>query len=173
MSPASPFVSLSGAQGQAAQPELALRDIHHLPAPPWWPPAPGWWLLLALVLVILALAAGWWLRRRHRHAAAARLFDQRIGAASTPVARVAAMSELLRRAARLRDPAADRLQGDAWLQFLDGDSAKGADARQPFSQGPGRLLLDGGFRRAMAAEDVDALQPLARNRYLQLMAVRR
>src|SRR3546814_10839237 len=81
------------------------------------------------------------------------------------------MSELLRRAARRRDPAADRLQGDAWLAFLDGDRA--SDVARPFSEGTGRVLLEGGFRREVDAAGADALLPLARARYLELMAVRR
>lgn len=151
--------------------ELPLRDIHQPPAPPWWPPAPGWWWLAAVVLVLLASAAWWWLRVRRRRAAIARLFDERMRAAATPVERVAAMSELLRRAARRRDPAADRLQGDAWLVFLD--NAKATGAPRNFSEGAGRVLLEGGFRREVDAAEADALLPLARGRYLELMAVRR
>lgn len=153
-----------------AMQELPLRDIHQPPAPPWWPPAPGWWWLAAVVLALLVFAAWWWLRARRRRAAIVRLFDERLHAANTPVERVAAMSELLRRAARRRDPAADRLQGDAWLAFLDGDRA--SDVARPFSEGTGRVLLEGGFRREVDAAGADALLPLARARYLELMAVR-
>jgi hypothetical protein len=149
---------------------LPLRDIHQPPAPPWWPPAPGWWWLAATLLVLLAFAAWWWLRARRRRAAIVRLFDERVRAAATPVERVAAMSELLRRASRRSDPAADRLQGDAWLAFLDGDSKA---APGPFSDGAGRVLLDGGFRREIDEAEAAALLPLARRRYLELMAVRR
>lgn len=152
-----------------AMQELPLRDIHQPPAPPWWPPAPGWWWLAAMVLVLLACAAWWWLRARRRRAAVVRLFDERMRATAAPVERVAAMSELLRRAARRRDPAADRLQGEAWLAFLDGAKAGGP---RDFSEGAGRVLLEGGFRREVDAADADALLPLARRRYLELMAVR-
>jgi hypothetical protein len=155
-----------------AVPDLPLRDIHQPPAPPWWPPAPGWWWLAAALLVLLAFAVWWWLRARRRRAAIVRLFDERVHAAATPVERVAAMSELLRRAARRRHPAADRLQGDAWLAFLDGDRTPANTAR-PFSDGAGRVLLDGGFRREVDDEAAAALLPLARRRYLELMAVRR
>jgi hypothetical protein len=158
--------------GLMATQDLPLHDIHQPPAPPWWPPAPGWWWLAALLLVLLAFGAWSWLRARRRRAAIARLFDERVRAAATPVERVAAMSELLRRAARRRDAAADRLQGDAWLAFLDGD-AKGANAAHPFSDGAGRVLLDGGFRRELDDAEAAALLPLARRRYLELMAVRR
>lgn len=150
---------------------LPLRDIHQPPAPPWWPPAPGWWLLFALLLALAAVATWWWWRRRRHRAEVARLFDARVRAAATPVAQIAAASELLRRAARRRDPAADRLQGDAWLRFLDGDAT--ADSHKAFSDGPGRVLLDGGFRREIDKADAEALLPLARARYLELMAVRR
>ena len=151
-----------------AMQDLPLRDIHQPPAPPWWPPAPGWWWLAAVVLVLFAFAAWWWLRARRRRAAIVRLFDERVRAAATPVERVAAMSELLRRAARRRDPAAGSLQGEAWLAFLDGGNVP-----RSFSEGAGRVLLEGGFRREVDASDADALLPLARERYLELMAVRR
>jgi hypothetical protein len=151
---------------------LPLRDIHQPSAPPWWPPAPGWWLVFAIVLAAIAFAGWWWLRRRQRNREVARLFDDRVQAATTAVERVAAVSELLRRASRRRDPAADRLQGEAWLQFLDSDMSGASPLEGPFSQGPGRVLLDGGFRRAIADEDVVTLLPLARRRYLELMAAR-
>ncbi len=68
-------------------------------------------------------------------------------------ARLGAASELLRRAARRRAPQAALLQGEDWLRFLDGQ------ARRDFSEGDGRLLLDGGFRR-----QVDEAQARARLR---------
>jgi len=121
-------------------------------------------LLAAVALALLLLAAWSWQRRRRRRAVAA-LFDDAIAMAVTPAAQVAAMSELLRRAARRRDPLADRLQGEAWLAFLD------AGARHPvFAGDAGRLLLEGGFRRDTDAAAVAALQPLARTRYLDWMA---
>jgi hypothetical protein len=147
---------------------LALRDIHVPASAPWWPPAPGWWLLAALVLAIGAIACVWRLRRRRHRAAAARLFDDGVATHDAPSARVAAISELLRRAARRLDPGADRLEGDAWLAFLDADTRATA-----FSQGPGRVLLDGAFRRTVDDDAVRALLPLARARYLALMTARR
>lgn len=144
---------------------LVLRDIHQPVAPPWWPPAPGWWAVFGLL--VLAIAAVAWLlaRRRRRQRAIVALFEQAVTMSPSPAAQVAAMSELLRRAARRRTPHADTLQGDDWLRFLDGD-AKAA----PFSQGDGCVLLDGGFRRDIDHAQADALKPLARKRYLQLMA---
>ncbi len=167
-----------------ADPTLVLRDIHQPAAPPWWPPAPGWWLLVAILLLAIALWAWLAARRRQRRRAIAAIFDQALGAADSPSAQVAAMSELLRRAGRRRDPAADRLHGDAWLEFLDG-SAKDADQRrgrkpasrpcvgsERFSQGPGRLLLDGGYRRQVDPGQVAALRAIARARFLDWMALR-
>lgn len=147
---------------------LVLRDIHQPPAPAWWPPAPGWWLLAALLLAALAFAIWIAKRRAHRRRAIAALFDDTVAQAPTAPARVAAVSELLRRAARRRDAGADRLHDEAWLRFLDGDAGGAL-----FSTGAGRLLLDGGFRRDIDQAQLAALLPLARRRYLQLMAVRR
>ena len=77
------------------------------------------------------------------------------------------MSELLRRASRRRDPAADRYEGEAWLRFLDDDRK-----RPLFSTDIGMLLLEGGFRPDVDAGAVAALRPLARQRYLSWMTRR-
>ncbi|QSX78635.1 DUF4381 family protein [Agrilutibacter solisilvae] len=162
-----------------ADPTLVLRDIHQPPAPPLWPPAPGWWLLLA-VLALAALALAWWRRRRRRRERMIQaLFDDAVAAADTLPAQVAAMSELLRRAARRRDSGADLLEGEAWLAFLDGSDDRRrsnqsrADHVRPehgrFSRGPGRLLLEGGYRRELPADEVAALRTLARERFLTWM----
>lgn len=143
---------------------LVLRDIHQPPAPPWWPPAPGWWLLAVLLLVLAAVLA-WraWSRARRRRAHAA-LFDRAMHEAATPAAQVAAMSELLRRAARRHVPHADTLLGEDWLRVLDeGLSTPG------FVEGPGRLLGEGAYRRDLDRRAVDALRPLARARFLMWM----
>ena len=143
---------------------MPLHDVHPGMAPSWWPPAPGWWMVAAMLLLIFAVVVWWWLRRRRLHCARLRLFDEAVDRAETPSQQVAAMSELLRRAARRRDPAADRLAGDAWLHFLD-DGQPG----KPFSSGAGALLRDGGFRADVAEADVAALRTLARQRYLTWM----
>ena len=144
---------------------LVLRDIHQPPAPGWWPLAPGWWGVLALVVLAFLLAAAWTWRRQRRQRAVAALFDSTVASLDSPAAQVAAMSELLRRAARRRDPMADRLQGEAWLEFLDAGTG-----RNVFAGDAGRLLLDGGFRPDTDAAAVAALRPLARARYLAWMA---
>lgn len=150
---------------------LPLRDIHLAPAPPWWPPAPGWWLL-ALAVALLVAGIGWWRgRKARRRAAIARVFDSAVADASTPAAELAALSELLRRAARRVDPAADRLEGEAWLQFLDrhGPGGQPDEAGSGFVHGSGRLLLDGPWRREVAESDVARVRALARARFLAWM----
>ena len=143
---------------------LPLKDVHPGLAPAWWPPAPGWWLLAGLLLLV-AGGSWWWLRRRRaRRAAILRLFEDTVEAADSPAQQVAAMSDLLRRAARRKDPLADRLQGDDWLRFLD----RGMTTPS-FEHGPGALLLDGAFRRDTDAGAAHALRAVARERYLAWM----
>lgn len=150
---------------------LPLRDIHQPPAPPFWPPAPGWWLVALVVLALLG-ALWWWRRREARQRAAiAGLFDAEVEAAPTPAAELAAMSELLRRAARRIDPSADRLEGEAWLEFIDrhGTAGKKDAPGTDFTRGPGRLLLEGPWRSEVPASEVARLRPLARARFLAWM----
>ena len=142
---------------------LVLRDVHVPASPSWWPLAPGWWLVLAAVLLVGVGVVAWRTRRRRRRVAWQRWFDA-ASEGRPPAEQVAAMSERLRRAARRLDPSADRLQGDAWLRFLDGKHG------HAFSQGPGRLLLDGGFRREVAPAELSAATAVARARFLELMA---
>ena len=145
-------------------PTLQLKDVHPGIAPDWWPPAPGWWLLLGIVLLLALWLGRRWLRRQRRRRELARYFDEALAQAATPTAQIAAMSALLRRAARRIDPRADRLQGEAWLAFLD------AGMKPPaFLHGPGALLLDGAFRPAADPAAVEALRAVARRRYLQWM----
>ena len=143
---------------------LVLRDIHQPPAPPWWPPAPGWWLVMGGIAVLVCIAGWFAWRRRQRARALAALFDARLAQAQTPAEEIAAMSELLRRAARRRDPDADKLLGDDWLHFLD-------DGLQAplFSTGAGAILRDGGYRRDVSSHDVEALRPAVRARFLDWM----
>lgn len=158
---------MSPAAKSAAGAELALRDIHQPPMPAWWPPAPGWWWLAAGVLLLVLGATFLYWRRRHRRAALERWFDRTVDAAHTPAAKLATISELLRRAARTIDPTADTLAGDAWLRFLD----RGLDF-PVFAAGAGALLRDGPFRREMSTTEVDAVRTLARARFLEWMSQR-
>ncbi|MGH8027358.1 MAG: DUF4381 family protein [Pseudoxanthomonas sp.] len=146
--------------------ELVLRDVHVPAAPPLWPPAPGWWLVAGALLLVLATA--WWIRRqrRRRRLAWQTLFDDACRDAA-PATQVAAISELLRRAARRVDKQADHLQNEDWLRLLDGQKQKA------FSEGAGRLLLEGGYRREVPADEFAAVKTLARARFLELMAGRK
>ena len=148
-------------------PPLPLRDVHLPPAPAAWPPAPGWWALAGALLLAAGLA--WWLARRRRlqRLAITRVFDQAVDTAASPSQQVAMMSELLRRASRRVDGQADRLEGDAWLAFLDDGMP------QPvFAAGAGALLRDGGFRPDVPQAQADALRVFARERYLRWMQAR-
>lgn len=143
-------------------PGPVLRDIHLPAEPSWWPPAPGWWVLAALALLALA-----WLWRRHAHKRLLRRAQRRLheeleharAGAADGASQVAAVSMLLRRVAKRYAPAALALRDEAWLQFLDG-----GDASRPFSQGAGRLLLDGPYRPRIDQADADALANLVRKR---------
>ena len=99
-----------------------LRDIHLPPPPPWWPPAPGWWLLALLVLLSLAGMVLVWRRaarlRRQRARTLAEVDALAARHADDPQALAAGLHQLLRRVARLRDPTAVRLRGEAWREAL-------------------------------------------------------
>lgn len=124
-------------------------------------------MVIAAVVVVAGTVAFFAWRRRVRRQALERLFDDALSQAGTPSEQVAAMSGLLRRAARRRDPAADRLEGDAWLRFLD-DGLK-----QPvFAAGAGAVLVDGAFRRDVTDTEIDGLRRVVRDRFLDWMTAR-
>jgi len=143
--------------------DLVLRDIHLSTAPDWWPPAPGWWLVAGALLLLVAGLLAWRLRRRRHRQRLLALFDRETGLAD-PAATVAAISSLLRRAAREHHPGADRLEGEAWLALLD----QGRDAPR-FAGARGELLLQGAFHPDPPAEDVAALRQVARERFVEWM----
>ncbi len=150
-----------------------LADIHLPAAPSWWPPAPGWWMLAALLIALLA-ALAWWLRRRSQRARLREMlrieFDTALALTAAPgeeARQVAALSTLLRRAALRFAPQSATLQGEAWLRFLDAD-----DPARPFSEGPGRLLLDGPYRRQVDAGAARALAGLVGPRLIAFAGAR-
>lgn len=145
---------------------LPLRDVQLPPPPAWWPPAPGWWMVFAAVLAVVAGLWAWQAYRQRRRRRWLNTFDNAVAQAADPAAQVAAIAELLRRAARTRQPGAELLQGREWLAFLD------APGSRAFAEGDGRLLLDGAYRRQVDAEAVQRLRVLARTRFLALMAGR-
>lgn len=153
-----------------AAPDLPLADIHLPPPAGWWPPAVGWWVLVLLLLAVSlwamqALRRYWCRRRRARAVLAA--FDAAMAQPCTPAQQIAELSALLRRAAALVAPQAAMLADVDWLRWLDGD-----DPAQPFSRGPGCLLLTAPYRPGDAAVDPDefaALRRLARARIARWM----
>ena len=126
---------------------IPLRDIHLPPAPPWWPPASGWWLLMGCLLAGVALYF-WWRRRAHgsaRAAARRELLALRERALNEDAATLLPeISVLLRRLSLSEYPRREiaGVTGEAWLEFLDRPLSG-----RPFSTGPGRILLDGPYRR--------------------------
>jgi len=151
----------------SAAASLPLRDVQLPPSPSWWPPAPGWWLVFVAIMLVVAAIWAWQWRRRRARQRWLDLFDVQVAQAGSPVLEVAAIAELLRRAARHYQPGAERLQGDAWLAFLDEKNSRA------FSGGDGALLLEGGYRPSVDAEAVQRLRVLARRRYLSLLTERR
>ena len=123
-------------------------------------------MFAALVLVVAAIWVWQWRARRARQRWL-ELFDAEVDQAGSPVLQVAAIASLLRRAARRYQPGAERLQGPAWLAFLDENNSRA------FSDGDGALLLDGGYRPSVDAEAAQRLRVLARRRYLSLLTERR
>ncbi len=150
-----------------------LRDIHLPAEPAWWPPAPGWWLLVALAILVLVLAFRGARRRlgerrwRHRIVAELDPIVARHARGRDDVRLAADLSNLLRRAARVLEPTAAALHGEAWLRFLD--SRIGGDA---FAHGPGRVLVDAPWRKS-AELDTDALVALVRGWLVQAFAAER
>ena len=147
-----------------------LRDIHLPPDPAWWPPAPGWWLLAVALLALLAWlvvrARRAWRIRRWRRILMAEL-DRSVAehaAVPDPARFAAAVSRLLRRAARQLDARAAALQGEQWLAFLDSRLPRAAPAT--FRALAGGALVDAPYRpagdHALRQLDASALERLAR-----------
>jgi hypothetical protein len=141
---------------------LPLRDIHLPEAVGWWPPAIGWWLLPLFILALAALLV--WLIHRVRRMTPAKLALRELDllqqdAKLSPDEKLRRLSILLRRvclSVYSREDVAG-LTGEDWLRWLD------RPLKAPgFSQGPGRILLDGAYRRAPAA-DMEALLRLCRD----------
>lgn len=132
--------------------DLPLRDIHIPDAIGWWPPAVGWWLLVVLVPLLLGFL--FWLykrlvRRTALKTARNMLKTLKNDSSLDNLTKIAELSALLRRVAISTDTRSKvaGLTGQNWLHYLDG-SIKGA----PFSEGPGRLLLNAPYQKATPSE---------------------
>ena len=147
---------------QGAAPELPLRDIVLPVEPSWWPPAPGWWLLMLLLLAALWVG-GWQLHRvwsaHRRRQAILRQLEGELAEADSAEQALQRAAGFLRRWTLAQQANAATQRGEAWLEFLDA-----ADPVRPFSRGPGRLLLDGPYRRQVDPAEVQALLGLIRQR---------
>lgn len=151
----------------AGAPEL--RDIHVPADPSWWPPAPGWWLLSVLVVVVLFAAVLAW-RHLRRRARARRLVWQELEACrlrhdsdADDMRLATGLHQLLRRVARVHDPAAIHQQGEAWRATLQ---------RVPVA--PGVLRQLAALEQAMYRDDApfDPAQALAAVRSWLRLALR-
>ena len=137
--------------------DLPLRDIHLPDAVSWWPPAPGWWIIAA-VLLLGALTT--FLVRRHRRLAWTRAVRRELRHLGRQFAASNDASELLQGTATLmRRALIDRdgrtavaaATGAEWLAILDG-----ADPARPFTNGPGKCLVDAPYRQSVTASSIDA-----------------
>lgn len=143
---------------------LPLRDVHLPPAPSLWPPAPGWWLVAAVVLLLVAIPVLLRARRLRRERAWQRQFDAELQAAGEGPLRLAALVELLRRAARANRAGSELLQGEAWLQVLDPENTLALALRD--------LLLQGAYQPAIDAAQLATLEGWARTRHVALLRER-
>jgi hypothetical protein len=128
-------------------PGPVLRDIQLPPEPGLWPPPPGIWVLALIALLCAAVFARHLLRvmARRRQRARWHAALQAIRATDLPAQeRVAAASELLRRAVRVHTPAAASLEGSAWLNHLRGLPGPALDeaALATLQSGPFRPALN-------------------------------
>ncbi len=145
----------------AAAPGPQLRDIHLPPPAGWWPPAPGWWVLAGILLLLVAGLAWHWHRRRplrRRWRQACRELDALLAAHAVDhdaAAFAAGVSQLLRRAARVRDPASTGLRGQAWRAALQDLAGRGKTA-------PVLLTLEEAMYRPATTLDVPQVAAAAR-----------
>jgi hypothetical protein len=127
-----------------------LAPEHAPPPPGWWPPAPGWWVLAALLVGLVIAAVLVWRhpRRRLRRATLRELQRIRARDDDDVTATAQAIQNLLRRYALALFGAerVARLQGAAWLKFLDAHSAAA------FSGTRGESLLSSSYGAPSAAE---------------------
>ena len=141
--------------------DLPLRDIH-LPEPvSWWPLSPGWWILAGLVIFTVVMIVLWYRNNRRRKLSAVYLARAELSgirkrftdqADSVQLARE--LSALLRRLSVSAFPRTETasLTGINWLHYLDHSMPD-----QPFSSGPGRILVDAPYRPVVNKEEIEPL----------------
>jgi hypothetical protein len=143
---------------------IPFKDIHLPTAISWWPPAPGWWLLAALLITAVLIVRFrkllyQWIFIPGKRKTALRQLDAIVSSKQFDTGdKVQKISSLLRQFSlsfHEREQVAG-LTGEAWLSFLDDN-----DAKQPFSSGIGRQLIEAPYRPD-ADVDIKALAKLCR-----------
>jgi Domain of unknown function (DUF4381) len=140
--------------------ELALRDIHLPPAPPWWPPAPGWWVLSGAFCTLLVIALLVYRRLRRRRIWRGRVLAEMQAISlhhpHDDIAYASSLHQLLRRVACLYAADAHQVQGERWRGIL---------ARVPVDEATLDMLmtLDARMYRPRAAFDRNGIQAAAHN----------
>lgn len=146
---------------------LPLRDIHLPPPVSWWPLAIGWWILLGLIVFVVVLCVWLYLRRRRRRLSAAYLATIELSGLRRHYQQhrdvrllASEISVLLRRMSISAYPREETagLTGEHWLQHLDRPLPE-----RPFSQGPGRILIEAPYRRSVRIDEIDPLFELCEN----------
>lgn len=141
-----------------------LHDVHAPSPVSFWPPAFGWWLLALLILLLVA-AVVWWTKKRRRRSKKYLMREFQKLRVDFAVNRdkdllLRNISIFLRRVVRAVDNDnrnASSLTASAWLAYLD-QIGKTSD----FTQGPGRLLADGPFRKQNDYDPEQVLQVVQR-----------
>lgn len=144
-----------------------LRDIHLPPPISVWPQTLGWYLLLALLVVSIMYGSiklyHYTMRRSYQKKLMSELHRLVALYTDSPVKSLENISIFMRCIALAMFPREDvaGLKGEAWLRFLDqqGEAVK----RMPnnpfnhqFSQGVGRVLLEGPYQKEIQT-DIKAL----------------
>ena len=143
---------------QASDPLAQLRDIHMPGAIGWWPLAPGWWIIATLLLAVFATTIwlGWRTRRQNRYRRLAlKQLEQSNPDSDDPQRYLQAVNQLLKQTllSAPQPVAAMGLTGSQWLAYLNRSGNTTL-----FSEGAGRLLLEGPYLPPSAVDTIDREQ---------------
>lgn len=143
--------------------DLPLRDIHLTPSIFWWPLAMGWWL--SFILIVVCIFLSFFIFRKWKKSSlkkeavlALNLIEQQFQQNKDIAWCVREISSFLRRCTISKQALAASLTGPAWLHFLDEQTSS-----KDFSEGAGRILLNGPYQRYVDAREVSSLFQLCRN----------
>lgn len=134
---------------------MDLKDIQLPESISWFPLAIGWWVLLTLV--ITAIIVGYFLikkvRIRRLNKTALKMLQRINSDDCSDLTKLQLISQLLRRLVISKDKRqlVASLTGEKWLEYLDKNLPD-----KPFTQGVGRILLDGQYR-AQSKTDIAQL----------------